>query len=649
MEKHGKNLFFFFVRCSACGQRIIRNIFSLPFYFLPRTVCVALLLLWLVSIPVHAQTTNFRTQAGIPGIPVLSSAPTATSVGGMYANSTDRLIYKYNGTKWMPIGGSITANILLTSAPVLYKGQTLSPEISYLYSGGVGAASCGVSGSTYVWYRASDANGTGKTVISSGTGSPAPYTVVAGDVGQYIGLGVTPTTACNVATFEVVSWKPVSALTPSVALVNVAGLNGSYVIAGRSLTASFSGYACAPVLIQGDVGANCTYQWYYADDASGSGKTAISGKTASSYTVSFSDGYLPGKYVAVGVIPVATNGATGTEKISTWYQAYSLVPSYSSAAIVGLTAGKAQNKTTLTALKGTYSVSPAIPGTEGSPIYKWYYATDASGAGKTAIVGQTTQAHTVDVGAGYGYNATTGYLAVGITPVATTGETGTEVLSSWVKVQLLTAPDGTPVYELVSPSGRVWMDRNLGASQAATSNTDYLGYGSLYQWCRAADGHQLVSWTSSTTGTAVNGTTTMLSATTTPGHSLFIKNSNSPNDWISPQLNDGSLWWNGSTVGSNTPCPAGYHVPTYLEWASEQALFASYGGNNAIGAYNMLKLNMAGDRWATSVFYDNGSKGFYWSSTTNGINAYCLFFDSSTALTGGNSRADGFCVRCIKD
>lgn len=609
--------------------------------------CVLLFLLfqWLLSSPIFAQVGSFRTKSGIPGIPVLSAAPTATSIGGMYVNSTDRMLYKYDGIKWISVGGSITANVLLSPAPVLYKGQVVSPEVNYIYSGGVGDASCGISGSTYVWYRASDTDGAGKTVLSSGTGIPVPYTVVAGDVNQYIGLGVTPTTACNVATFEMISWKRVVALTPSVSAVNINGLNGGYAIAARTLNATFSGYACSPVLIQGDVGSNCTYQWYYADDASGTGKTAISGKTLSTYTVNLSDGYPAGKYIAVGVTPVAANGNTGTEKISTWYPAYTLVPAYSSATVIGLTDGKAQNKTSLTALKGTYSSTPTLTGTEGTPIYKWYYATDDKGSGKTAIAGQTTQTHTVDVSAGYGYNNTTGYLAVGITPVAITGETGTEVLSKWAKVQLLTAPDGTPVYELISPTGRIWMDRNLGASRAATSSTDYLAYGSLFQWCRAADGHQLINWTSASTGTPVNGTTTMLSATSTPGHSLFILNVSGTYDWLSTQQSDGSLWWNGTVAGINNPCPTGYHVPTHTEWNAELSNIT-----NAATAYSTLKLVLAS--WRRGIVDGSlggpGTYGDYWSSTSSSTTAKIIWFDTTSGISD-NSRVAGFSIRCIKN
>jgi hypothetical protein len=34
------------------------------------------------------------------------------------------------------------------------------------------------------------------------------------------------------------------------------------------------------------------------------------------------------------------------------------------------------------------------------------------------------------------------------------------------------------------------MDRNLGASQVATSRSDTSSFGDLYQWGRRSDGHQ---------------------------------------------------------------------------------------------------------------------------------------------------------------
>jgi hypothetical protein len=51
--------------------------------------------------------------------------------------------------------------------------------------------------------------------------------------------------------------------------------------------------------------------------------------------------------------------------------------------------------------------------------------------------------------------------------------------------------DGLEYKLVLSPdTGRVWLDRNLGARQVCTSSTDAACYGDLYQWGRAKDGHE---------------------------------------------------------------------------------------------------------------------------------------------------------------
>jgi len=183
-------------------------------------------------------------------------------------------------------------------------------------------------------------------------------------------------------------------------------------------------------------------------------------------------------------------------------------------------------------------------------------------------------------------------------------------------------------------TGKIWMDRNLGASQVATSSTDTDSYGDLYQWGRAADGHE----------SRTSGTTSTLATSDTPGHDDFITNSISPNDWRSPQ-ND-NLWQGVS--GTNNPCPSGYRLPTEAEWEAERT---SWSSNSSAGAIaSPLKLPVAGGR-----FYSNGSlssvgsSGFYWFSTVSGTLARLLYFFSSSAYMGSNDRADGGSVRCLKD
>jgi len=197
-----------------------------------------------------------------------------------------------------------------------------------------------------------------------------------------------------------------------------------------------------------------------------------------------------------------------------------------------------------------------------------------------------------------------------------------------IKTSTTTTP-GT----VTSLTGRVWMDRNLGASQVATAYNDAAAYGDLYQWGRGTDGHEKRTST----------TTTTLSSSDTPGHGSFILNSYSPYDWRSPQ-ND-NLWQ--GVAGTNNPCPAGFRLPTIAEWQAEMATWSS---NDQAGAFaSPLKLVSAGYRnRGDGTFYQAGSVGYYWSSTVDGAGVSVMFFYGD-AYAYGYSRSIGFSVRCLED
>ena len=80
------------------------------------------------------------------------------------------------------------------------------------------------------------------------------------------------------------------------------------------------------------------------------------------------------------------------------------------------------------------------------------------------------------------------------------------------------APFVTKIVTVTSKTGKIWMDRNLGATQVASSTTDVAAFGDLYQWGRGSDGHQIR--TSSTTST--------LSSTDKTANSNFILAPNLP-------------------------------------------------------------------------------------------------------------------------
>jgi len=193
-------------------------------------------------------------------------------------------------------------------------------------------------------------------------------------------------------------------------------------------------------------------------------------------------------------------------------------------------------------------------------------------------------------------------------------------------------------------TGQIWMDRNLGASQVATSSTDHLAYGSIFQWGRGADGHQLITWTSSSAGTAVNSTVNGPYDSDTPSTVHFIKAANPPYDWRTNQNNN---LWQGVN-GINNPCPYGYRIPTKAEWEAEMGTWSS---NNTAGAFaSSLKLPLAGLRTRADgdITYP-GVEGYYWSSTVSETNSFTLILKSSEANMSVTIRARGSSVRCIKD
>jgi uncharacterized protein (TIGR02145 family) len=192
----------------------------------------------------------------------------------------------------------------------------------------------------------------------------------------------------------------------------------------------------------------------------------------------------------------------------------------------------------------------------------------------------------------------------------------------------------TAIVDVTNPTtGKTWMDRNLGASQVATSSMDANAYGDLYQWGRRSDGHQC----------RTSQIITTLSSLDQPNHGNFIKALNSPYDWRSPQ---NSNLWQG-VIGINNPCPSGYRIPSETELNAE---YLTWSSNNAAGAFaSPLKLPMAGYRNTAGSLNQIGSYALYWSSAVNGTASRYLYFGVGDLGITGSVRISGLSVRCIKN
>lgn len=203
----------------------------------------------------------------------------------------------------------------------------------------------------------------------------------------------------------------------------------------------------------------------------------------------------------------------------------------------------------------------------------------------------------------------------------------------------------TEVVEVVNPkTGRIWMDRNLGAIRSANANNDINSYGDLYQWGRRADGHQCRN-------SFVLDSTPF--ETDQPASSDFIV---PYYDWRSIQ-ND-NLWQ--GLEGVNNPCPIGFRLPTDAEWIVERESWETPNG----AFLSKSKLPFGGSRSNVrpeGSFLNVGLAGNYWSSTTGSevgvrnFNAIMIHFGNkvSHSYFDGQMRFEnrgaGLSVRCIKN
>ena len=105
---------------------------------------------------------------------------------------------------------------------------------------------------------------------------------------------------------------------------------------------------------------------------------------------------------------------------------------------------------------------------------------------------------------------------------------------------------------VVNPiTGQTWLDRNLGASQVATSSNDASSYGHLYQWGRAAEGHEIRTSVAST----AQASTWFADEGNSAWDEKFIRGH--PN-WL--DFEQDNLW--DGISSQNNPCPSGFRVPS---------------------------------------------------------------------------------------
>ncbi len=205
--------------------------------------------------------------------------------------------------------------------------------------------------------------------------------------------------------------------------------------------------------------------------------------------------------------------------------------------------------------------------------------------------------------------------------------------------------------------GHIWLQQSLGAGRVATSLTDTLAYGDLFQWGRWDDGHQLRNSQKALTSTLSGPKDPSSLGTGTP---YFYYGEPW---WWRPGLPT-DTWSRKEPSATNGKCPCaaigdGWRIPTKEEW---EDILVRESITDPVSAFNSnLKLTLSASRneglTPPGEIYLEEIVGQYWSTTLNPVNGdvfvlsivkYDSPYVSDTAELGEYTRGAGESVRCIK-
>ena len=181
----------------------------------------------------------------------------------------------------------------------------------------------------------------------------------------------------------------------------------------------------------------------------------------------------------------------------------------------------------------------------------------------------------------------------------------------------------------------IFLDRNLGALdtyETGSAPEDKKDAGSVFQWGRSGDGHQL--WSSSTL--QVSGGATYPLDEKYIGS--FIANS-STYKWTPSLTGLENLWDDSDSGGINNPCPIDYRVPT----KDEMSLFIQNKNRMCWPSVALFRTASSGAQ--------NTANGYFWTSTLRTDPAPPFPYQVH-AVTGvisvSSSYGGGYFVRCIR-
>jgi len=200
-----------------------------------------------------------------------------------------------------------------------------------------------------------------------------------------------------------------------------------------------------------------------------------------------------------------------------------------------------------------------------------------------------------------------------------------------------------------SVTGRVWLDRDLGAKSVCSDYNDTSCYGEFYQWGRDTDGHEKQdSQLSYSYPSDIDNA----------GNKFVIDTL----DWIGYDSNGSRREKKWASVDGSSVCPVNFRVPTKQEFLDENILVANFTLTNELTqeetVTNVLKLATAGERDLDRGVVKEGEMGTYWTGESykrvvGGSWQYSIFpytkYGSGRNYGYEGTRAIGKNVRCIME
>jgi hypothetical protein len=283
--------------------------------------------------------------------------------------------------------------------------------------------------------------------------------------------------------------------------------------------------------------------------------------------------------------------------------------------------------TTLSFTK-TYSLANTLP--EGNSVIKWYTAGSSSGAGSQVVVGASALSYTLPS------SSCGAFVCASYTPVASNGEVGAEVFTSWVVVGGsitinhrvaggVAAVDGPITYKTqllgVVGSEKCWILQNLGAVDQPLTLIDVRAScaGWFFQFNRL--------------------------------RGYYANSGPLPRDGWAATINEPTDW-----AHDNDPCRAslgdGWHVPSWSE--IDDGFGFVEGATPAVCYASLLKLHYVGMMVSDGKYYPypDAATTYWWSSQSTSGTAGCARAMSNAFGWSSNMnfpKTYGNPVRCVRD